>query len=124
MAFCILQVPVKTTAMLEFNFSPFPVLHTQRLTLRRIGNADAEALFFLRSNDEVMRFLDKEKATGIEDVLLLIQRIDTDVVNNNSITWAMTLKEDPGHLVGHIGLWRITARRSAIRFIPDYGIKG
>ena len=38
--------------MLTLNFTPFPVLYTERLCLRRIINEDAQTLFELRINEQ------------------------------------------------------------------------
>ena len=46
--------------MLELNFTPFPVLSTERLQLREITADDANEIFFLRSDKEVLKYLDKE----------------------------------------------------------------
>ena len=43
--------------MLTFNFSPFPVLATARLTLREPRPADEDALFPLRADPALMQFI-------------------------------------------------------------------
>ena len=43
--------------MLEFNFTPFPVIETERLLLRRITNDDVNEVFELRSNPETMKYI-------------------------------------------------------------------
>ena len=55
--------------MLEINLDPFPVLSTERLTLREIHKEDAEEIFFLRSDKQVLRFLDREPAASINEVI-------------------------------------------------------
>lgn len=40
--------------MLDFNFTPFPVIETERLLLRRITNDDVNEVFELRSNPETI----------------------------------------------------------------------
>lgn len=53
--------------MLELNFSPFPELKTQRLLLRKLEITDANEIFFLRSNENVLRYLGKEPAKTISE---------------------------------------------------------
>jgi len=93
--------------MLTFDFSVFPVLQTGRLLLRRMEPSDLEAVYFLRSNEEVMRYIDKERATSMGEAQALMDRLCGSIDNNEAITWAMALKEAPGQLIGHIGLWRV-----------------
>jgi [ribosomal protein S5]-alanine N-acetyltransferase len=92
--------------MLTVNFNPFPLLHTDRLTLRSFSPIDDEQLFLLRSNKTVMKFLDRPLARSIDDAGELIGRIIADLANNNGITWAITLKDDP-KLMGTIGYWHM-----------------
>ena len=44
--------------MLALNFSPFPELKTGRLLLRKLERTDAAEMFFLRSNENVLRYLE------------------------------------------------------------------
>lgn len=43
--------------MLEFNFSPFPIIKTERLILDRITDEDVNEIFQLRSNPEIMKYI-------------------------------------------------------------------
>ena len=92
--------------MLDLNFDPFPTITTERLTLREIKNTDASELFHLRSDKNVMQFIDRPLAETIDDALKLIKIIADGHTNKESITWAITLKDNPG-LIGTIGFWRI-----------------
>ena len=92
--------------MLTLNFFPFPVLHTSRLTLRQVSPDDVNEMFALRSSKEVMQFIDRPMAITAEDALLFIQKIMDSLKNNEGITWAISLRAEPG-LIGTIGFWRI-----------------
>jgi [ribosomal protein S5]-alanine N-acetyltransferase len=92
--------------MLSFNFSPFPELLTPRLKLRTIKGADAADLLSLRSNDRVMQYLDRAPMRTEGEALVLIDKIINDLTNNDAITWAISLKNEP-NLIGTIGFWRI-----------------
>ncbi len=109
--------------MNSYDFSPFPVFLTDRLYLRRIGSGDEESLFILRSNKQVMQYLDRPMAETINDARELIKKIDGGIVENNAVTWAVTLKERK-ELIGTIGFWRIIKEhfRAEVGFLlhPDY----
>jgi [ribosomal protein S5]-alanine N-acetyltransferase len=92
--------------MLDLNFDPFPIIKTERLILRDIKDADANELFHLRSDKNVMQFIDRPLAETIDDALKLIKIISDGYNNKESITWAITLK-DYSELIGTIGFWRI-----------------
>jgi [ribosomal protein S5]-alanine N-acetyltransferase len=93
--------------MMEVNFNPFPQITTERLLLCRITGQHAAALLQLRSNEQTMQYIDKEKAKTIAEIDMLIKRIDDDLGTAEGITWCMALKEDPLTLIGSIGFWRI-----------------
>ena len=93
--------------MLEINFSPFPVINTQRLVLRRINKDDAPAIFKLRSLDATMKYIDREKQQTVEEALAFVSMINDLVDSNSSINWAIALGDTPDELIGTIGFWRI-----------------
>ncbi|HEX5150032.1 MAG TPA: GNAT family protein [Parafilimonas sp.] len=92
--------------MLQLNLYPFPQLETERLLLREITRADAADFFTLRSNKDLMQYIDRPLAQTMQDALNLIGIIITALKNNDGITWGISLKND-AQLIGTIGLWRI-----------------
>jgi len=92
--------------MLQVSFQPFPQLKTERLLLREITKNDAEDIFVLRSSEKLMQFIDRPRAQTIEDALNYINILSGALLNNEGITWAISLKNDP-KLIGTIGFWRI-----------------
>ncbi|MEI9810881.1 MAG: GNAT family protein [Bacteroidota bacterium] len=111
--------------MLTVNFDPFPVIPTERLLLRKISDNDANELFFIRSDKRTMKYLDRPVAKTVDDAMELIGRITGDLTNNNGITWAITLKDDP-KLAGTIGYWRIDKpnHRAEIGYMIHPGLQG
>ena len=93
--------------MLCPNFSPFPEIQTERLLLRMMTTNDAEEILYLRSNDDVMKYIDRERTKSIEDAKSFLDKIDASLNSNNGIMWGITLKENPGKLIGNIGYWRL-----------------
>ena len=93
--------------MLTINFDPFPLLTTERLLLRRIEESDVNEIFILRSDKNVMEFIDRPAAKSIEEAALFIQKTNDLIKNNEAIQWAITLKNDP-KLIGTICIWNIS----------------
>jgi ribosomal-protein-alanine N-acetyltransferase len=93
--------------MLELNFNPFPQISTSRLLLGRIQTRHAAALLHLRSDEQTMRYINKERSKTIAEIEILIKRIDDTIKTGEGINWCIALQEDPGNLIGIIGFWRI-----------------
>ena len=53
--------------MLEPNFSPFTEIKTERLLLRCLIKSDAPTLLFLRSDETVMQYIDREKPKTLDE---------------------------------------------------------
>ena len=91
--------------MLTVNFSPFPLLETARLQLRCISEKDAAEMFFLKSNKEVLKYLDRDAFVSKTEALTFIKLILSKLQNNESVSWAITYK-DSGKMIGTIEYWR------------------
>ena len=92
--------------MLEFNFSPFPNLETNRLNLRRLNSTDVNEILALRSNPEIMKFIPRPLMKTKEEALEFISVMDANVTNNILLNWAITTKEEDT-LIGMIGFYRM-----------------
>lgn len=114
--------------MMEVSFTPYPILTTDRMLLRAIDLMDAPQLLRLRSEPQTMKYLDKQPLQSLAEAELLIEKISEDIANNNGITWAMALKEQPTLLIGTIGFWRLMKNhyRAEIGYmlLPEYCKKG
>ncbi len=114
--------------MLELNFSPFPEIMTSRLLLRRMVLKDAPEILLLRSDETVMRYIDRERAKTTEDAEAFVQLINESLETGNGITWAMALCDQPQTLIGTIGFWRIIKQhyRAEVGYMlnPVYWNKG
>lgn len=111
--------------MLNISFSHFPIIRTERLVLRQIGEADAEDVFRLRSDPEAMKYILKPLAESIDDALAYIKRVTDSFANNEGISWAITEK-NVGRLVGTIGFWRMDKpnHRAEIGYMLDPALHG
>ena len=97
--------------MLKLNFNPFPLITTERLVLRQVSSFDVNEIFFLRSDEEVLRYIQRKPAKNIEEAIQFIQLLNTALANNESINWAITIKNNP-KLIGNICLWNIQPEHS------------
>ena len=86
------------------NFKPFPVLKTERLTLRQLLSSDANEIFALRSDPNVNKYLDREPGKSMDDAKTFIQIINENIQRNDSIYWAITLS-NKDKLIGTICLF-------------------
>ncbi|HEX8332478.1 MAG TPA: GNAT family protein [Segetibacter sp.] len=113
--------------MLNLNFDPFPELITERLVSRQIRPADRNEIFFLRSDERVMKYFDKQPAQSVEEAVQFLDKITSLQQNNECITWAITLKGQPT-LIGTICFWNIAKEhyRAEIGYAlhPDHSGKG
>jgi len=86
--------------MLNGTFTPFPILTTERLTLRQLVINDEQEIFTLRSDSEINKYLDRQISNTIDDARNFINKI----TENDSLYWAITLS-DKNILVGTICLF-------------------
>jgi ribosomal-protein-alanine N-acetyltransferase len=93
--------------MLANTFTPFPVLKTDRLTLRQLSVNDDKEIFALRSDKQVNKYLDREPSNSIEDARKFIYKIAETVRQNVGIYWAITLT-DKDNLIGTICLFNFS----------------
>jgi [ribosomal protein S5]-alanine N-acetyltransferase len=90
--------------MLHRSFVPFPILTTERLTLRQLEINDEQEIFTLRSDNEINKYLGRQVANTIDDARNFINRINENINKNDSVYWAITLN-DTNILVGTICLF-------------------
>jgi ribosomal-protein-alanine N-acetyltransferase len=113
--------------MLTINFTPFPNLETERLLLRRVNENDVNEVFALRSNPETMKYIPRPLVKTTDDALEHIAMIDSKIINNEGINWAITYKDNP-KLIGIIGHYRIKPEhfRAEVGYmlLPEYNGKG
>ena len=88
---------------MAFNFTPFPVLETERFTLRALELNDAKALFGLRTNKEVNTFITRTRLNNLSETRAFIDRISNSIANNTGVFWVLESK-DTAELLGTLGL--------------------
>jgi [ribosomal protein S5]-alanine N-acetyltransferase len=85
--------PNKYNSMLNKHFTPFPILKTERLTLRQLLINDEKEIFTLRSDSEINKYLDRPLSNTIEDARNFIHNVNENIHKNISLYWAITLRE-------------------------------
>jgi [ribosomal protein S5]-alanine N-acetyltransferase len=114
--------------VLQPKFQPFPELKTARLLLRQLRPEDAAEIFFLRSDERVLRYLGKEPASSIKEAEDFIKIIDDNTSTNQGILWGIALLDNPDKLIGTICYWNLLMEhdRADIGFVlhPDHWRKG
>lgn len=101
-----------------------PLLTTERLILRSLALEDAPDVLRIRSDDRVNKYLDRPKASSIEDALVFIRKIQAA---DEGIYWAISLK-DNNTLIGTACFWNIVIEKKSgeigYELHPDYQGKG
>jgi len=71
----------------------FPELQTERLVLRQLKTNDVNAIFDLRSSEEVNKLITRKTPKNIEEAADFISVCHQEFEKQNRIFWAMVLKE-------------------------------
>lgn len=113
--------------MLQLNFTPFPLLQSERLRFRKLTDADAPEILALRGDPETMRFIPRPLLTDIDGALAHIKLINDKIEENLDINWAVTEK-DNDKCIGIMGFYRTQPEhfRSELGYmiLPEYWGKG
>ncbi len=109
------------------NFSPFPTLQTERLILRKLSLNDAEEILFLRSDEELNKYLDRARATDLDDAFSFINKVNVGIANDKWMYWAVCFKDNP-KLIGTLCLWNLYEDENkaelGYELVPEFQGKG
>ncbi len=112
---------------MNIDFTPFPALKTERLALRKLSPDDANEIYFLRSDEDINKYIDRLKATSIEDANNFINKTNHAIENNECIDWVIAFKDD-SRLIGSICLWNFSIAENkaevGYELLPDFQGKG
>lgn len=90
----------------DLYFKTYPSLESDRLVLRAIEISDAKDINEIRSNDEVMTFMDSSAHQSIGDSEKFIQQgIDT-YKKGQGFFWAI-IDKSTGIMIGDFSFWKI-----------------
>ena len=94
------------------NSATFPILTTERLTLRQLSIDDKQEVFDLRSDTEINRFLDRQLCKTTEDAENFINKVNDNIEKSITYYWAITLT-DTKTLVGTICLFDFSSEKNS-----------
>lgn len=101
-------------------FNSFPKLETERLILTEFLKSDAEELFKIRSDDRVLKYLDRDPHKSVEESELMIEKMIYTYNSKAGINWIIR-KKDTLNVIGYIGYWRLI--RENLRAEIGYAMK-
>lgn len=109
------------------NPATFPVLTTERLTLRQLSIDDQQAIFALRSDPKINQFLDRQPCKTNEDAINFINKVNENIEKGNAYYWAITLTEAKT-LVGTICLFDLSNENNSCEIgyelLPEFQGQG
>ena len=77
--------------MLNKAFSPFSILTTKQLRMRRLAIADEQEIFALRTDPEINKYLNRPSSHSLDDARNFINKVNENIDKNNTLYWAITL---------------------------------
>jgi [ribosomal protein S5]-alanine N-acetyltransferase len=100
---------------------------TTRFHFRKLTLEDQDAIFQLRSDDAINKYIDREKATCIEDATKHIQKIEKLISESEAYFWVIVSKETNA-FVGTLVLYKIndalTNAEIGFELLPMYHCLG
>lgn len=75
-------------------FTRFPELTTERLHLRQMQGDDAEALFSILSDTQVMEFYGHEPHQSLDETREMIRQTQARYASRESLRWCITLRDE------------------------------
>ncbi|QRM89269.1 GNAT family N-acetyltransferase [Lacinutrix sp. WUR7] len=105
------------------NLKTFPILSTERLTLRQLSDSDVQEIFILRSDTLINKYLGRQPSKTLEDASKFIEKI-----KNNSLSyWAIAQKGNE-KLMGTICLFDVSEEQKkceiGYELLTEYQGKG
>jgi ribosomal-protein-alanine N-acetyltransferase len=64
------------------NFTTFPTLTTERLTLRQLSIDDQQDILALRSDPEINKYLDRQLSKTTEEAINFINKVNDNIKKN------------------------------------------
>ncbi len=113
--------------MINSNHDSFPRLRTERLNFRPLNILDADEIYFLRSDKNINKYLNRKPAFCRQDALDFILMIQKNFSLNQWVYWALS-SHSSKKLLGTICLFNINAECTSAEIgyelMPDYQGKG
>lgn len=87
-------------------FKSFPEFESDRLLFRKFLLSDAKDLLLIRSNDDVMRFMDVIRFESIADAEKWLHTASESYDKEIGINWGIVEKQS-NNFIGYFGFWRM-----------------
>lgn len=109
------------------NFTPFPVIETKNLLLRRMNYSDINDLFEMRKDPRMNEYTDTKLEKSADETKIYIDKMNKGINDNKWIIWAIQHRESQ-RVIGSISIWNINTELQSgelgYGIIPDYQGKG
>lgn len=109
------------------NFTPFPIIETKHLLLRKITQSDTNDMFEMRRDPRMYEYLNTKVDENIEGTKKYIHKMNQGIDENKWIIWAIEHKQS-NRVIGTICIWNINKEESSgelgYGIIPAYQGKG
>jgi [ribosomal protein S5]-alanine N-acetyltransferase len=98
--------------MTTMDFSTFPILRTERVTLRQLSINDQHAIFALRSDPEINKYLNRQLCKTNEDAINFINKVNDNIEKGIALYWAISMT-DTKTFVGTICLFDFSSEKNS-----------
>lgn len=88
-------------------FTPFPILTTERLSLRAMKPSDAKEVFQIRSHPKVNAYIQRTPPQHIKVAEAFVKNITTKIEKDEIVFWAICTKEQP-EMIGSVCFWNLS----------------
>ena len=94
------------------SFTPFPILATKNLILRRMNYNDIADLFEMRSDPRMHQFTDTKIEKSTEETLVYIDKMNKGIDDNQWVIWVIEHKQS-NRVIGSISIWNIDYKKNS-----------
>lgn len=92
---------------MNFQFSSFPELCTERLRLRDYIEEDYSTVLFLRSDPKMIQFIKRDPPRNLKEAVEFVDKVHLGYKNKVNINWVLSLKNDHA-MIGSVCLWNFS----------------
>lgn len=97
---------------MKTNFSPFPLIETPNLVLRRMEDGDLEDVFEMRSDPRMHLHTDTKPDEAPAETAAYIEKMTRGVDTEKWIIWAIQLRQSP-KVIGSVSIWNLDRERGS-----------
>ena len=109
------------------NFTPFPIIETKHLLLRRITHGDTNDMFEMRRNPGMYEYLNTKVDQNTEETKAYIDKMNQGIDEDKWVIWAIEHKQS-NKVIGTICIWNINKDEECgelgYGIIPNYQGQG